>query len=157
MNEFRNWCRLIDVVVICGGLINFFVPENRLKSAYRTLYSVLLIAVLALPLADGVTLDFGDAAQTSSSIEEADLADYSNSLIGSISSREVEGCINGFIRENISDDVCCKAEVRIENEQISSVDIEIYGSLTQSEKQLISDYILAGIGGDVRIEYSRAD
>ena len=58
MDELKRWAITVSSVAIFSGVLLTLIPGEKLKSAYKTLISILLVYVLMLPFISSYSFDF---------------------------------------------------------------------------------------------------
>ncbi len=153
MSDFKNWCRFFVIVVIVGGLLQNILPANKLNSAYKTFFSVLMISILLIPLSKNGINWYNDLTGEQNYITESELTVYRDELISEVARETVKNGIDEYLYNLNTSAFVNNIEITFQENKIEDIFIEINGIFNYEERERINEYIYEILGGDVRIEY----
>lgn len=58
MDKIKQWTLTVSAVSVVSGILLSILPGNKLKSAYKTLVSILLVYAFMLPVISSFSIDF---------------------------------------------------------------------------------------------------
>lgn len=143
MEKINSWCKIIALISLLSSVILLVIPESRIKKAFKTLLSLILIYTFISPLSN-VDADFSfiDNFLTGTSISSQEEIISEHQYYPVIKAGEAE--LEKYFDEIISkcgakgqSEVICKYE----EDRLVIKEVIIHGLTGEEERRFITDEV----------------
>ncbi len=139
MEQLNLWCKIVSSVSVISAVFMLVVPESKIKKAFKTLLTLILLFSLLFPFKTGdiVLSSFADKITSfHANNYKAEINDYKDIAVIYASQTEIEN----YLTETFSVsgiDCDCRVICDYDGEKIHIVKIEIEGDLSDEEKKFM--------------------
>lgn len=131
----------VSMVSVISGILLSFVPKGKMKAAYKTLVSIILVYSFLLPLIDTKSIDFNIEDYLSDNYEVSENYDkYAIQSVVSSAEKAIEDMLSEFAN---SEEIDCSFSVKCEivKDRIAVASIEVVGTADSAAKEKIIAHI----------------
>lgn len=143
MEKINSWCRIIALISLLSSVLLLVVPESRIKKAFKTLLSFILIYAFISPLSN-IDADFSFVdnylSGVSSDSQEKIINDYQYYPVIQAGEAELEIYFNDIISKCGAQGKC-EVICNYEEERILIKEVIIHGLIGEKERNLITDEV----------------
>ncbi len=142
MDKLSLWIKMCAVCAVVSAVFTVIVPESKLKGAYKTLCSLIMLFAFFSVFISGNNIDIktNDAYTYGS----AEISERTDELLID----EGEKMMNNLIENKLYEggiEACCETEMHLDDDTIKINCIYLYGSFSEKEKEtakrIIHDYL----------------
>lgn len=142
MDKIKEWAVVISAVSVISGVLLSVVPEGKLRPAYKTLISIVLVYCIMLPLINSWSIDFSFEEYLRDNYEVSENYDkYALQSVISSAQKAVEETLSEYSEEI---NIPCNFDVKCEfsEEQVFVSEIAVIGADTAEIKDKITAMII---------------
>ncbi len=151
MEKLTLWIKISSVAAVVSAVTLALIPESKLKNAYRTICTLIVVFSLfsALASVDISEFDFSDTEEAiSDSVEEK-----SDELLIKEGEELISSYLSGKLKDN-GFDLKCKSKLQEVKSELRISKVTVYGKVSEGEKAEIIKLINENAKEEIKVIFS---
>jgi len=151
MEKLTLWIKISSVAAVVSAVTLALIPESKLKNAYRTICTLIVVFSLFSAFAS-VSISEFDFSDTEKAIS-ASAEEKSDELL----IKEGEALINSYLSERLKEkgfDLKCKSELCKTEKELVISKVKVYGRVSEDDKAEITGIINENAKEEIKVIFS---